>query len=96
MGRIAALSGVAGMALLLAATSALAHFGTIIPSTDNVGKDDKKAVALTIQFVHPFEGAPLMKMDKPSKFGVLPGDKVTDLPGTLEGKESGAGRCHLG
>ncbi len=87
MGRIAALSGIAGMALLLAATSALAHFGMIIPSTDNVSKDDKKDVALTIQFTHPFEGTPLMQMDKPAKFGVVLGDKVTDLLGTLKEKK---------
>ena len=87
MGRIAATLGLAAMAVFMTVTSALAHFGMIIPSTDSVGKDDKKEVALTVQFTHPFEGTPLMQMDKPAKFGVVLGDKVTDLLGTLKEKK---------
>ena len=67
--------------------SASAHFGMIIPSKDVVGKDDKKDIDILVQFSHPFEGAPLMQMDKPEKFGVVIGDKVTDLLGTLKEKK---------
>jgi cobalt/nickel transport protein len=59
----------------------------IIPSKDVVGKDDKKEIGILLQFTHPFEGKPLMQMDKPEKFGVLLGDKATDLLGTLKEKK---------
>ena len=68
--------------MALAGTST-AHFGMIIPSNDVVGKEDKKDITLLVQFTHPFEGKPQMQMDKPEKFGVVVGDKVTDLLGTL-------------
>jgi cobalt/nickel transport protein len=69
------------------ATVASAHFAMIIPSRDVVGKDDKKEIGILVQFTHPFEGGPLMQMDKPEKFGVVIGDKVTDLLGTLKEKK---------
>ncbi len=72
---------------LFAVTGAIAHFGMIIPSNDVVSKDDKKIVELTIQFTHPFEGGPIMQMDKPEKFGVVVGDKVTSLLDTLKEKK---------
>jgi len=59
----------------------------IIPSKDVVGKDDKKEIGILVQFTHPFEGGPLMQMDKPEKFGVVIGDQVTDLLGTLKEKK---------
>ncbi len=59
----------------------------IIPSKDVVGKDDKKEIEILVQFTHPFEGGPLMQMDKPEKFGVVVGDKVTDLLGTINEKK---------
>jgi cobalt/nickel transport protein len=64
-----------------------AHYAMIIPSTDVVGKEDKKDVGFLIQFTHPFEGGPQMQMDKPEKFGVVVGDKATDLLGTLKEKK---------
>ncbi len=76
--------------VLALAGVATAHFGMIIPSKDVIGKDDKKEISLTLQFTHPFEGGPLMQMDKPEKFGVVMGDHVTDLLHTLkEKKEDG-------
>lgn len=64
-----------------------AHFVMMIPSTDVVGKDDKKDLGLSILFTHPFEGSPLMQMDKPEKFGVVEGDKVVNLLDTLKEKK---------
>jgi cobalt/nickel transport protein len=75
------------MVALTAATVASAHFGMIIPSKDIVGKEDKKEIGILVQFTHPFEGGPLMQMDKPEKFGVVMGDQVTDLLGTLKEKK---------
>jgi cobalt/nickel transport protein len=69
------------------ATASLAHFGMIIPSKDVVGKDDPRELSLTLQFTHPFEGGPQMELPKPEKFGVVLGDKVTDLSGTLKEKK---------
>ena len=73
--------------VLTLAGAATAHFGMIIPSKDVVGKDDKKEIGILVQFTHPFEGGPLMQMDKPEKFGVVIGDKVADLLGTLKEKK---------
>jgi nickel transport protein len=75
--------------VLALAGAAAAHFAMIIPSKDVVGKDDKKEIGILVQFTHPFEGKPLMQMDKPEKFGVVVGDKVTDLLGTLKEKKMG-------
>lgn len=74
-------------AVLVLCGAATAHFGMIIPSKDVVGKDDKKEIGILLQFTHPFEGGPLMQMDKPEKFGVVIGNQVTDLLGTLKEKK---------
>jgi cobalt/nickel transport protein len=66
------------------AASASAHFAMIIPSTDVVGKDDKKEIEILVQFTHPFEGGPQMQMDKPEKFGVVIGDQCIDLAAALK------------
>ncbi len=81
-----------GVALCLVAVLALvsvasAHFAMIIPSKDVVGKEDKKEIGILVQFTHPFEGGPIMQMDKPEKFGVVMGDKGVDLLGTLKEKK---------
>jgi cobalt/nickel transport protein len=75
------------VAALTLVTVASAHFAMIIPSKDEVGKDDKKEIGILIQFTHPFEGGPLMQMDRPEKFGVVLGDSMTDLLGTLKEKK---------
>lgn len=77
----------AGFAVSLLVSAASAHFAMVIPSKDVVSKEDKKDVGLLIQFTHPFEGAPLMQMDKPEKFGVVIGDKKVDLLETLKEKK---------
>ena len=76
-----------GVLLIFCATVSMAHFGMIIPSNDVVGKDDKKEIGLLLQFTHPFEGGPQMQMDKPEKFGVVVGDKVTSLLDSLKEKK---------
>jgi cobalt/nickel transport protein len=78
---------VIGVIAVLMSGAALAHFAMIVPSKDVIGKDDNKEIGLFIQFTHPFEGGPLMQMDKPEKFGVVIGDWVTDLLGTLKEKK---------
>jgi cobalt/nickel transport protein len=72
---------------LAVASVASAHFAMVIPSKDVVGKEDKKEIGILIQFTHPFEGGPQMQMDKPERFGVVAGDKVTDLLGSLKEKK---------
>jgi cobalt/nickel transport protein len=66
---------------------AWAHFAMIIPSQDVVGKNDKREIALMLQFTHPFEGGPQMEMAKPQRFGVVVGDSVTNLLDTLKEKK---------
>lgn len=67
---------------ILSGVPCMAHFGMIVPSKDVIGKDDSREINLLLQFTHPFEGGPQMQLDKPEKFGVCVGDKVTNL---LEG-----------
>jgi nickel transport protein len=71
----------------LFSTGSHAHFAMIVPSTDNVGADDKKVLSLQLRFTHPFEGGPIMQMDKPEKFGVVVNGKSTDLRPTLKEKK---------
>jgi cobalt/nickel transport protein len=71
------------VAMLLAATPALAHFGTITPSDDIVTQDDSKKITLEVKFIHPME-LHYMEMVKPQQFGVLHDGKKTDLLDTLK------------
>jgi cobalt/nickel transport protein len=76
------------LVLIAAAFSAAnAHYAMIIPSTDVVERDANKDVSLLLQFTHPFEGGPQMQMDKPEKFGVVSGESVTNLLGSLKEKK---------
>jgi cobalt/nickel transport protein len=75
--------------VLLCGSYASAHFAMIIPSDDVVGANDAKKISISVQFTHPFEGGPLMQMDKPKKFGVVVDGKVTDLLGTLKEEKVG-------
>jgi cobalt/nickel transport protein len=72
--------------LLIALSPILAngHFAMLIPSTDNVSIAGDKDISLMVQFTHPFEGGPLMQMDKPERFGVVMDGEVTDLLPTLK------------
>jgi len=65
-------------ALLLTASPALAHFGTILPSDDIVTKDDNLTLNLELKFIHPM-GLHYMEMAKPAQFGVLHNGRKTDL-----------------
>jgi len=71
------------VAMLLAASPALAHFGAIIPSDDIVTQDDDRTVSVEVKFIHPLEGH-YMEMVKPKQFGVMHDGKKTDLLGSLQ------------
>ncbi len=75
------------LAAMVCPCTSWAHFAMIIPSADVVGADSKKDISLDILFTHPFEGGPLMQMDKPEKFGVVVNGKATDLLGSLKEKK---------
>ncbi len=70
--------------IIMYSNFAPAHFGMLIPSNDVVSKDDTRDIKLTLQFTHPFQGGPQMQMDKPEKFGVIVGEKNTDLLDSLK------------
>ena len=68
---------------LLMASAAFAHFGMLIPDTDEVSQD-KRTVNLTLSFSHPFEMVG-MELEKPAAFFVVAnGEAKTDLLGTLK------------
>ena len=69
-------------------TPALAHFQEIIPSEDVLV--DGGTVSVDLVFTHPFEGGPLMNMEKPMQVGVFRDGTVTDLlPALIEEKIDG-------
>jgi len=70
-------------AVLLAASPASAHFGTITPSDDIVTQDDAKTLNLQVKFIHPME-MHYMEMVKPKQFGVVHNGKKTDLLNSLQ------------
>jgi cobalt/nickel transport protein len=70
------------LTLLLCASPALAHFGTLIPSDDIVTQHDSRTVHLDLKFMHPMEGQ-YMEMAKPEKFGVVHNGKNADLTDTV-------------
>jgi cobalt/nickel transport protein len=59
------------------ATPAIAHFQEIVPSADVLPEGG--TVSLDLVFTHPFDGGPVMDMEKPVRVGVLSAGKVTDL-----------------
>ena len=69
--------------LLLTATPALAHFGTVIPSDDIVAQEDARTLSIAVKFIHPMEGQ-YMEMARPQRFGVLHDGTRTDLLETLQ------------
>ncbi|ADU62229.1 MAG: DUF4198 domain-containing protein [Pseudodesulfovibrio sp.] len=70
-------------AALLMASAAFAHFGMLIPDTDELSQD-KRTVNLTLSFSHPFEMVG-MELEKPAAFFVVAnGEAKTDLLGTLK------------
>ncbi|SCY48840.1 DUF4198 domain-containing protein [Desulfoluna spongiiphila] len=63
-------------------TSALAHFGMVIPDTSVVSQKTGKQLDLSLSFSHPFEGIG-MPLEKPAEFSVVMDGKKRDLTGTL-------------
>lgn len=66
---------------MLAAGPALAHFQELIPSADVLPEGGP--VDLALVFTHPFDGGPRMEMQRPVRFGMLHGGKITDLSDRL-------------
>jgi cobalt/nickel transport protein len=89
--RIAALLGT--LAVFTGAATASAHFQVIAPSTDTVTETTGSRLDLELLFTHPMEGAPVMEMARPVRFGVQHGKAVEDLlpqlePRTVQGKQA--------
>jgi len=69
-------------AAVLTGTSALAHYGMIIPSDNMVSQDDGRSVGLTLSFSHPFEDLGMV-LETPVSFNVTHEGETTDLLGDL-------------
>ncbi len=67
--------------MLIAALPAQAHFQELIPSADVL--PDGGAVTLRLIFTHPVEGAPVMAMDRPARFGMIAQGQDIDLGAAL-------------
>ena len=69
--------------VLFMSTTALAHFGMVIPSDTMVMQGDNRTVALTLSFSHPME---MVGMDlvRPKVFDVLANGQRQDLTGQLK------------
>ncbi len=71
------------LTLLIAAGTAQAHFGMLIPSDNMVMQQDNRTVTLTLSFSHPFEGQGMI-LEKPKAFGVRFEGRSTDLLSSLQ------------
>jgi cobalt/nickel transport protein len=67
--------------MVSAAGPARAHFQEIIPSADVL--PDGGEVTVELVFTHPFDGGPVMAMQRPVQVGVLFGGERTDLTDRL-------------
>ena len=74
------------LALLLAASWAVAHFQILTPSRDSVSDHDPAVVNLDILFTHPMACGPVMEMAPPRQFGVLVNGRKIDLTDSLEAR----------
>ena len=71
------------VAVMVWASSALAHFGMVIPDADAVTQADRE-VELVLSFSHPFEDEG-MELERPAEFFVVEnGEMRTDLLSTLK------------
>lgn len=70
----------------LTGTTALAHYGMIIPNDPMISQEDGRSVQLTMSFSHPFE-LNGMVLDAPVSFSVTHDGETTDLLGDLVGAE---------
>ena len=66
----------------LTGTTALAHYGMIIPSDPMVSQEDGRSVQLSVSFSHPFE-LNGMVLEEPVSFNVTHDGETTDLLGDL-------------
>lgn len=86
-------AALAGCALVTMAGDAVAHFQVVKPSTDSVTEQTGGKVTLDLIFTHPMERGPVMQMERPARFGVKEGGKVTNLepqlqPVAVDGKQA--------
>ncbi|GAB7022628.1 DUF4198 domain-containing protein [Salidesulfovibrio brasiliensis] len=82
MKRIVCLS-LSALLVALFSFNAFAHFGMVIPDTDELTQD-KRTVNMDLSFSHPMEMQG-MELEKPAKFFVVEnGETRTDLLGTLK------------
>ena len=73
----------AGMAAMLLAGQAQAHFQMIIPSDDMVSQTEPRQLDIKLLFWHPLEGHG-MNMVTPARFGVVAQGEDHDLLSTLK------------
>lgn len=69
-------------AAALMGTTALAHYGMIIPNDPMISQDDGRSVQLSLSFSHPFE-LNGMVLEEPVSFEVTHEGETTDLKGDL-------------
>lgn len=69
----------AALAGTVTTTGCNAHFGMIIPSTDNVSAKDNKEFNLFFQVIRLFGGGAQMQLGKPTEFRVVADGKADDL-----------------
>lgn len=63
---------------LLWSTTALAHFGMLIPSDTMVMQQDQRSIQISLSFSHPMEMIG-MDLEKPKRFSVVANGKQIDL-----------------
>lgn len=69
------------VSLAFPAAPAIAHFQQLIPSDDVL--PDGGAVSLSLVFTHPFDGGPVMPMERPVRFGMIRDGATVDLMASL-------------
>ncbi|MFZ1680719.1 MAG: DUF4198 domain-containing protein [Rhizobiaceae bacterium] len=65
----------------LAPTPAFAHFLELIPSANVLPRGGD--VTIDMRFTHPFDGGPVMRLDRPVRFGVMANGQRIDLTAGL-------------
>lgn len=70
----------------LSGTTALAHYGMIIPSAPMISQEDGRSVQLSVSFSHPFE-LDGMVLEQPVSFDVTHDGETTDLLDDLNGSD---------
>ncbi|WP_306006183.1 DUF4198 domain-containing protein [Aquicoccus porphyridii] len=70
----------------LSGTTALSHYGMIIPSDPMISQEDGRSVQLSVSFSHPFE-LDGMVLEQPVSFNVTHDGETTDLLGALNSSD---------